>query len=580
MLTGTRPEINAAAGNRSDTIVARFINRASGDPERLAFTLYPMGALQALGSVKWGDWLTAARAASGAFLAKHANAGDRVAIIANNREVWPVAAMAIAMSGLVAVAIPPDGSPDILQAQLSDSGARFVIVDTMARFETLRALQHRLSQPITIICDDLEPQRSSVSEDVIDWETWCRYGAQALENHALLRDRLTQRLDAIRPPDAACITYETESSVGIVRTFETVLADAEALSHVLGLTYADRITCAQPVSQPFHWLLGIGVPIVSGSTVALVEHASKAFEAARNFEGTVFAGSSRAMSRLRDAFATAHSTDKYLRDTACEHVGRHCRLIVTADETCSVALQQDLRTAGVALATVYGTSWQTCICINGPAHFQDDAIGSAFENVALRIADYGELQVGRSAHTAAGSFTRNDLYEMAVSTDGQWQCTGARVERAMSGSFRIVGELNEMLKFSSGRLMVPHPIEASLTALLLVAHAVCDADGMNSLVAVLSLDRRAVVEWALTRGVVAPWEALVEHPLVYQELARGVAAVNAQHEAGERITGFTPTDLEFNVHTGELDDSGGLVRSVIASRFRHVFAELHQHRPS
>lgn len=150
----------------------------------------------------------------------------------------------------------------------------------------------------------------------------------------------------------------------------------------------------------------------------------------------------------------------------------------------------------------------------------------------------------------------------------------------MSGSFRIVGELNEMLKFSSGRLMVPHPIEASLTALLLVAHAVCDADGVNSLVAVLSLDRQAVVEWALTRGVVAPWEALVEHPLVYQELARGVAAVNAQHEPGERITGFTPTDLEFNVHTGELDDSGGLVRSVIASRFRHVFAELHQHRPS
>ena len=157
MLTGTPPETIAADGNRPDTIVAQFINRASCDPERVAFTLYPMGALQPLGTLKWGDWLTSARAASGALLAQHAHAGDRVAIIANNREVWPVAAMAIAMCGMVTVAIPPNGSAEMVLAQLSDSGARFVIVDTVARFKMLRALQHRLPQPITIVCDDLEP---------------------------------------------------------------------------------------------------------------------------------------------------------------------------------------------------------------------------------------------------------------------------------------------------------------------------------------------------------------------------------------------------------------------------------------
>ena len=138
--------------------------------------------------------------------------------------------------------------------------------------------------------------------------------------------------------------------------------------------------------------------------------------------------------------------------------------------------------------------------------------------------------------------------------------------------------MKDMLKFSSGRLIAPNPIESSLAALPLVAHAVCDADGMNSLVAVLSLDRRITVAWAFARGVVAPWEALVEHPLVYEELARGVAAVNAKYEPGEQVNAFAPTDLEFGVHSGELDDSGALVRPIIASRFRHVFAELHQTR--
>jgi len=578
MLTGTPTEPSAAAGNRPDTIVARFLSRASRDPERVAFTFYPMGALQAPGTVNWGDWLTTARAAGGALLAQHANAGDRAAIIANNREVWPVAAMAIAMCGMVTVAIPPDGSGEIVLAQLSDSGARFVIVDTLARFRMLRALQHRLPQPITIICDDLEPLRSSVAEGVFEWETWCRYGAQALQDYALLRDRLSERVDTLRPEHAACITYAAESSVGVVRTFATSVADAEALSQALRLTYFDRITCGESVSQPLHTLLGINVAIVTGATVALVEHSNDAFGAARSFDATVLAGSSQAMLRLRESVAGARRTGEYLRDTVCAQVGRHCRLIVTAEAGCNAGLQQDLERAGVALATVYGTQWQTCICLNGPAHFEDGAIGLELENVAVRIGDYGELQVGRSPHMAAGTFNRTDNYDAAFSVDGQWHRTGIRVEQTMSGAFRIVGEMKDMLEFSSGRLLAPHPIEASLAAMPLVAHAVCDADGVRSLVAVLSLDRRAVEAWTFARGVVANWEALVEHPLVYDELARGVAAVNARYEPGERINAFAATDLEFGVHGGELDDAGELVRPTIASRFRHVFADLHQHR--
>ena len=579
MLTGAPLEPIAAAGNRPDTIVERFIQRASRDPERVAFMMYPMGALQALGTLKWGDWLTAARAASGAFLAQHANVGDRAAIIANNRQVWPVAAMGIAMSGMATVSIPPHGSAEMVLAQLLDSGARFLIVDTMARFKMLRALQHRLPAPITIICDDLEPLRSSVAEGVFEWETWCRYGAQALQDYEMLRDRLAERLNTIRPEHAACITYAANSRVGVVRTFETGVVDAEALSKGFDLTYADRIACSDLVSRPFQVSLGIDVAVVTGATVALVEHMGDAFGAARNFDATVLAGSAQAMSQLRETLAAAQRSGDDLRDTVCAQVGRHCRLILTADETCGLVFQQGLRGAGVALATVYGTDWQTCICVNGPTHFQDDAIGSAFENVAVRVGDYGELQVARSAHTAAGCFNRSDTYDAAFSVDGQWQRTGVRVERAMSGSFRIVGEIKDMLEFSTGRLLAPQTIETSLTALLLVAHAACDADGTNSLVAVLSLNRQAVEAWAFARGVVAPWEALVEHPLVYEELARGVAAVNAQHEPGERINAFAPTDLEFSVHSGELDHAGALVRTTIASRFRHVFAELHQHPP-
>ncbi len=574
MHTGAPPETTAA--HRPDTLVARFINRASGDPARVAYVTYPMGGLHALASLTWGEWITRSRAASGAFLAQHAEAGHRVAIYADNRELWPVAAMGIAMTGMVMVSIPPNGSADAVQAQLANSDVRFVVVDTLARFKMLRALVGGLSRPITIICDDLEPLRSSVAEGVYEWETWCRYGAQALHDYPVLRDRLTERLDALRPESAATITYVPECSVGIVRTLETRLADATLLATALSVTDTDRVVCAQSFSQPFESLLGIDVQIVSGSAVALVEHVSDAFRAARHFDATILAASSNETAQLRDGIATANRSGEYLRDTICEYVGRHCRLIVTAEETCLASFQRDLQRGGVALATVYGSEWQTCICMNGPTRFEDAAIGVAFENVGVRISEHAELQVRRSSHTAAGSYQRSDDADAAFSSDGAWHCTGQRVERAMSGSFRVVGHMRDMLEFATGRLIAPHAIEASLAALPLVAHAVCEADGLNSLVAVLSLDRHRVEAWTMARGVVAPWEALVEHPLVYEELARGVAQVNATLDASDRITAFTPTDLEFSVHTGELDDAGAVVRPVMASRFRHVFAELHQ----
>ena len=577
MLTGSRPDPIAAV-NRPDTIVARFVSRASSDPERMAFTLYPMGALQSLGSVTWGEWLTGSRAVSGAFLAGHGNVGDRVAIFAENRAIWPVAAMGIAMSGMVVVAIPPSGSPDDVFAQLEDSGSTYVIVDTIARFKMIRAMQHKLSRSIIIVCDDLEPLRSSVAEGVFEWETWCRYGARALNEFAVLRERLAQRLDGNSAERMASITYSEGSSIGIVRTFETRLADAQAIGEILGLSFTDRLTCSQSLSQPFHATLCIDVAVLSGAAVELIEHEGDAFSASRNFEATVFAGSSRSLSQVHEAMLIAGQSGGYSRDTICEYVGRHCRLIATADDVCSAAFAKELGSGGVKLVTLYGSEWQTCISVNGPEQFADRAIGAAFSNVAVRIGDHGELQVGRSAHTAAGCYNRNDCYDAAFSGDGQWHGTGHRVERSMSGSFRIVGRMRDMLEFATGRLFEPHAIESSLAALPLVAHAVCQADGVDSLVAILSLDRRRVEDWALMRGVVAPWEALVEHPVIYEELARGVESINAQHDVGERVKAFAPTDLEFSVHTGELDDSGELVRSVIDHRFRHVFAELHQRR--
>jgi long-chain acyl-CoA synthetase len=575
MITGLPP---ANAANRADSIVARFIDRATSDPERVALVLYPTGTLQSLGALKWGDWITTARAASGAFLARHAERGARVAIYCGNRALWPVASMSAAMCGMITTAIPVECTPELLLARLIDSGARFVVTDTIARFKQLRALLHRLPQELTIICDDLEPLRTSIAEGVFEWDTWCRYGAQALNDYPVLRDRLRERVDAIRPEDIATLTYESDNTFGVVRTYETLLVDAIGMVEALSLTMTDRIACTRPLAEPFNRVMCLDAAIVAGCTVALVERSSDAFTATRHGEATVLLAGTDVLMRVRDGLNRAREVQGYLRDTACELVGRHCRLMVTSECTCSGEFASNLLAAGVALVTAYTRPWQACVCLNGPRRFDNIAIGQPFDGTEISIGEHDELLVRRSAHMASGTFAASDESEAAFTRDGTWYRTGDRVQRSPDGSMTVTGSMRDMMQFSTGRLLSPHPIEQSLESLAFVKHAMCEADGAYSLVAILSLDRTAVEQWAFMKGIVTAWEALAEHPIVYDELTRSVAGINAKFGPGERLTAFATTDLEFSVHTGELDHAGQVQRGVVARRFQHVLAELHQRR--
>lgn len=558
---------------RPDTIVARFIDRASREPVRVAFFIYPMGALQPFSRLTWGDWITDSRSASGALLSLHVAKGDRIAIFSDGKALWPVAAMGVMMCGAVPVAIHPQSKSDELVAQLTECGATIVIVDTIARFKLLRSVLALLPNHITIVCDDLEPLRTSIAEGVYEFESWCKTGAKALDEYEPMRKLLTERIEGVREGDTAFMTYASGESRAMMVTQQNLVATTSAIVTALGLSFTDRVSSYKPLSEPFEFSLAVGATVHAGAVTALLEHASDAFSAARQFEATIFSGSARAFGKLREAFDRAHEAGNYLRDTACEMLGRHCRSAVMTGGVLPEQLHRDMRSGGVALATVYGTAQQSCICVNGLPRFEDNAVGFPFAGVELQTGEHDELLVNRTTLTFAGY---QGVAMADAADDTGWIHTGDRVAPTANGSYRIVGHTRDLLKFDDGRTLAPQQIEEALAALPLVAHAVCHSDGGDALVAILSLNRSAVEAWALKQGVSMPWEALVYLPLVYDELARGVARINARHDIPDRVVAFAPTDLEFTVHSGELNDAGEVVRPVVASRFRHIFADLHK----
>lgn len=571
----SRAAFEAAQAGRADTIVSRFLDRAARDPERTVFTVFPMGALNSLGTLNWGDWATRARAFAGSLLAMRLEQGARVAIFSSNRELWPIAALGAAMAGTVSVGIAPDAEQPEMVAQLGDCDPAVVVVDSLARLKQVRAAQAELRKTFTMVCDDLEPLRSSTAESLFEWELWLRDGALALQQYEPLRARLTERIETASPHDVVTISYKPGTSVGVMHSHEAVVRTATAISDRLAVTLGERLTVEASFSNPLERAVGLFVPIFTGSSAALVEHAGDAMHAARLHQSTIVCGSEGMLDELSHKLSRTRMNHENLREAAVPLLGETCRLLLCATNGMVIDVGADLHTAGIALATVYGTVEQVCICHNGPNNWQPDSPGATFPDVEVRLSEVNELEVRRGVMTSVGYFQREREFHQQLTDDGRWIRTGDRFELVNKQSLRFVGHIGDVLRLPHGAATNALGIEAALCELPHVAHAVCYGAPDQFLVAVLSLRRKELEAWALKRGVVAPWTALVDHPLVYEELARGIAEINASRALHERVAAFAPTDLEFSVHTGELDFRGQLDRPAVLARFEHVFADLH-----
>lgn len=561
---------------RSDTIVSRFLTRASHSPEREAYTVHPTGAFQSLGTLRWGDWAAQARAVAGALIADHVQPGERLVVFANNRLLWPIAEMGAAMAGVVTVGVDASAGTDVVAAQLEDCNASVVVVDTLARLKMVRAIQTEYMKPFTVVCDDLEPMRSNSAERLFAWDTWCDNGATALESYALLRAELSRRVDAIVANAACTIFYGASSARGIVFTHHGLLHVTQALVTQLNMVDTDVVVCAEQIAQPFGRLLGLNSVIVSGCSASLMEDASSTLSVARELQPTIIAGGIRVMVKLNEAANAATVARDTITSPFQNTISHRIRVVLLpGDDLVDDHLVQLLRDSRMPMSRVFGTPQHLLMCRSTTAEARDGSVGRAAPGTELRVAEHGELLVRRDNCTFKEFWQRDDETHAAFTGDGQWLCSGYIASVDSHGCYYLEGRSDDLITLASGLRVAVPAIEQALAETPFIQYAACLGQSREYLVAILSLRRNVVEAWAHSRGVVAPWGALVQTPMVRHELALAVARVNEQRLPHEHVRNFAVTDTEFSAHEGELTMANKVVRQVVETRFRHVLNELY-----
>lgn len=142
--------------------------------------------------------------------------------------------------------------------------------------------------------------------------------------------------------------------------------------------------------------------------------------------------------------------------------------------------------AGIHVLQGYGlTETSPIISYNRPHANRPGTVGQLLAGVEVKISPQGEI-LTRGPHVMKGYFNAPEETAKVLDADG-WLHTGDLGEMSDDGFLTITGRLKNLFKLSTGKFVMPQPLEGRLEESPLVEHALVVGEGEKYTAALLFL---------------------------------------------------------------------------------------------
>src|SRR5262249_35424803 len=209
-----------------------------------------------------------------------------------------------------------------------------------------------------------------------------------------------------------------------------------------------------------------------------------------------------------------------------------------------------------------------------------DTVGPPAPNVALRIAENGEVQF-RSPGMFVGYFRDDAKTADAMTPDGFVKTGDAGFVDPATGHLKIIDRAKNVGRLIDGTLFAPKYIENKLKFFPNIREAVAFGNGRPFVAVMLNIDLAAVGDWAERNGIAyGSYQELANHPRVYNMLAQHVAQVNRSLATEKvlvsaQIRRFLVLPQELHPDDGELTRTQKVRRSFVAERYAPLVTALY-----
>lgn len=539
-------------------------------------------------------------------------AGDRIAIISENRPEWSFVDLAILSLRAVNVPIYTTQAVEQIRFILENSGAKMLFISSRKLWKHAEnAIQsvERLEKLIFFEADS-KPEGDSRAISLADVENegdaYSKIDAEVIE----------RSLAAIEANDLATIIYTsgtTGEPKGVMLTHANFVSNIVGISKGLPIRSTDRSLAVLPLSHifertVFYVLCANGVsihycaafdqiashlqevkPTIMTAVPRLFEqvyhkivkkgkaaggYKTKLFEWAL-VVGQEYWSAKDNHGRVSTALAAKQAiANRLVFSKWRDGVGGSLRFFVSGGAPLSKKLSYAFWAAGIPILQGYGMTEACVTCANRPDDNKVGSIGTPFDGIEMKIGAQDEVLV-RGPNVMQGYYNNPEETAKVLDDEGYYH-TGDVGYQDADGHFYITDRLKDLFKLSNGKYVAPLQVESLLKQSPLVSQPVVVGSGRKQVGALIVPDWDALKEEMKANGhdISRSREELCEDQHFIKRVQRDAVDLTREMSDYERVKRVYLLPREFSIDKGEMTPTLKIKRNVIDEKYTDAIDEI------
>lgn len=530
--------------------------------------------------------------------------GDRVAVIANNRLEWAVAAYACYTLGAAYVPMYETQLAKEWEFILNDSGAKLAFVANESVYKKVLALKGSVPS----------------LEHVVNFEG---KASDASSYEYLLNSGASRQTPTAKPGDHEVATFiytsgTTGNPKGVRLTHLNLASNVAGMHAVIPFTIDDRTLAFLPWAHVYGNNVEVNGMMSIGASMAICEAVDKIVDNLAEVQPTVLFAVPRIWNRIYDGvqkqmaskpaviqklFKTGMATATKLRDRQKVSLKERLALIVARKLIFSkivlkfggklkyavsgaAALSREvgefIDNLGVKVYEGYGmTETGPIVTCNRPGFSKIGTVGQALPGVRVEIDTTAPGSEGACGEVVAYGMGVMDGYHnlpeetAKVKTPDGGMRTGDLGCFDQDGYLKITGRVKELYKLENGKYVAPAPLEEKITLSPYISQAMVHGADRPYNVALLVPDLNNLKDWAKSSGVNASAiDELLRDEKTLKLFSQELEKYSREFKSFERVKKFVLIAEEFSTANDMLTPTMKVKRRNVLKRYESMLVGL------
>jgi long-chain acyl-CoA synthetase len=555
------------------------------------------------------------RAASAGFRELGIRAGDRIAILSENRPEWAIADYACLTGRCAGVAVYPTLPPKQIAYILRDSGAVAVCASTAAQLAKIREIRPSLPDLRHVIGFDA----GSAEPGVMSFAELLAAGQAAADRYPRWREDALQAT----PGELATLIYTsgtTGDPKGVMLSHGNIASNVVTSLDILPISERDECLSLLPLSHIFERMAGHYVMLAAGVVINYAESLDLVLQNMVEVRPTVCCAVPRLYEKIyarileavnagpalkRQLFFWARRVgaewtdrtlagrripvdlklaravaDRLVFSKLRDRVGGRLRYFISGGAPLSPEIAKFFYAAGLQILEGYGlTETSPVVSVNTPQHYKIGTVGRPIRGVEVRIAEDGEILV-RGPNVMQGYYNKPAETREVLDPEG-WFHTGDIGEIDLEGFLRITDRKKDLIVTAGGKKVAPQPIEGMLKLNRFISNAVLLGDRRKFPIALLVPNFEQLEAWAREQGLA--WrdrESLIRLPQVEAHLSSEALKSLRDLARFEVPKKFILLPQDFSIERGELTPKLSVRRKVVEANYADLIEAAYREAES